>query len=164
MIAYCVEIFFVRILFISIFLILCRDAPSGSSQGGFNNIRMSLENIIVFAAATGRTLVLPPPEQIYLLSGVRSLADFFPFLSESFKRRVDVITSKQFLAMETERGGYLEIENKTMREALFKISEECELNNGKSRSLSFSGLVISLRTLRGSNNDAPTDEYSIFPS
>ena len=102
----------------------------GSSQGGFNNIRMSLENIIVFAAATGRTLVLPPPEQIYLLNDVRSFADFFPLLSESFKRRVDVITSKEFFETETERGGYLEIENKTIRETLIKISEECELNNG----------------------------------
>ena len=102
----------------------------GSPQGGFNNIRMSLENIIVFAAATGRTLVLPPPEQIYLLSGVRSFADFFPLLSESFKRRVDVITSKEFFTMETEMGGYLEIKNNTIREALIKISEECDLYDG----------------------------------
>jgi len=61
---------------------------------------------------------------------VRSFADFFPLLSESFKRRVDVITSKEFFETEMEMGGYLEIENKTIRETLIKISDECELNNG----------------------------------
>jgi hypothetical protein len=93
------------------------------AQGGFNNIRMSMENILVFAAATGRTLVLPPPEHIYLLRSVRSFADFFPLLSESFKRRVEVITSKEFFSMETEKGGYLETENKTIREDLLRLSE-----------------------------------------
>jgi hypothetical protein len=35
--------------------------------GGFNNIRMTLETLIVFAKATGRTIVLPPRAPIYLL-------------------------------------------------------------------------------------------------
>lgn len=33
--------------------------------GGFNNIRMSLESAVAFAAATGRTFVIPPPFQIW---------------------------------------------------------------------------------------------------
>jgi len=37
-------------------------------RGGWNNIRMNLENIFVFAAATGRTLVLPPAAPLYLMN------------------------------------------------------------------------------------------------
>lgn len=33
--------------------------------GGFNNIRMSLESGVAFAAATGRTFVIPPPFPIW---------------------------------------------------------------------------------------------------
>lgn len=36
-------------------------------RGGWNNVRMSMEIIFVLAAATGRTLVLPPKEPLYLL-------------------------------------------------------------------------------------------------
>jgi hypothetical protein len=37
-------------------------------RGGWNNIRMNLENIFIFAAATGRTLVLPPAAPLYLMN------------------------------------------------------------------------------------------------
>ncbi|CAN0080456.1 unnamed protein product, partial [Sphacelaria rigidula] len=33
--------------------------------GGFNNIRMSLESAVAFAAATGRTFVIPPPFSVW---------------------------------------------------------------------------------------------------
>ena len=36
-------------------------------QGGWNNIRMSLECLIVVAHAMGRTLVIPPQQHLYLL-------------------------------------------------------------------------------------------------
>ncbi|CAN0460705.1 unnamed protein product, partial [Discosporangium mesarthrocarpum] len=36
--------------------------PDGA---GFNNIRMVFETVLVFAAATGRTLVMPPPKPVY---------------------------------------------------------------------------------------------------
>ena len=36
-------------------------------RGGWNNIRMSMEIIFVIAAASGRTLVLPPEQPLYLL-------------------------------------------------------------------------------------------------
>jgi hypothetical protein len=36
-------------------------------QGGWNNVRMSLESLIVVAHAMGRTLVVPPQQHLYLL-------------------------------------------------------------------------------------------------
>ena len=60
-------------------------------SGGWNNIRISLENVVLLAVVTGRTLVLPPPQLFYLLDdssklqggrtdpGLRkSFGDFFP--------------------------------------------------------------------------------------
>ncbi len=35
--------------------------------GGWNNIRMQMETVLVFAAATGRTLVIPPEQAMVLL-------------------------------------------------------------------------------------------------
>ena len=36
-------------------------------NGGWNNIRMGLECLLVVAHATGRTLVVPPQQHLYLL-------------------------------------------------------------------------------------------------
>lgn len=36
-------------------------------QGGWNNIRMSMESVLAMAVAMGRTLVLPPVQGMYLL-------------------------------------------------------------------------------------------------
>ena len=36
-------------------------------QGGWNNIRMSMETVLAMAVAMGRTLVLPPEQGMYLL-------------------------------------------------------------------------------------------------
>ena len=51
-------------------------------RGGWNNVRMSMEIIFVLAAATGRTLVLPPKEPLYLL--VRCLIWPSPYLGSKF--------------------------------------------------------------------------------
>ena len=47
--------------------------------GGWNNIRMAIEIIFIFAAVTNRTIVLPPKQDIYLLKTKHHLdfTDFF---------------------------------------------------------------------------------------
>lgn len=45
--------------------------------GGFNNIRMSLEQAVCLAYLTNRTLILPPTYDMYLLEGQNNLEDFF---------------------------------------------------------------------------------------
>jgi hypothetical protein len=43
--------------------------------GGWNNIRMALEVVILFAVATGRILVMPPHAILYLLAGNKKWGD-----------------------------------------------------------------------------------------
>jgi hypothetical protein len=43
--------------------------------GGWNNIRMALEVVILFAVATGRVLVMPPHAILYLLAGNKKWGD-----------------------------------------------------------------------------------------
>lgn len=69
-------------------------------RGGWNNIRMSLEIIFVIAAATGRTLVLPPKEPLYLMhldknNRYRGFADFFPM--EKVQKRVKTISFAEYI-------------------------------------------------------------------
>jgi hypothetical protein len=76
--------------------------------GGWNNIRMQMELVLVFAAATGRTLVLPPDQPMYLLNKgkghqkAHSFADFFPF--DFIRERVPVIEMKEFMETEALQG------------------------------------------------------------
>lgn len=76
--------------------------------GGWNNIRMQMELVLVFAAATGRTLVLPPDQPMYLLqqgSGHQkehNFADFFPF--DLISQVVPVISMKEFMEREAITG------------------------------------------------------------
>ena len=76
-----------------------------TDRGGWNNVRMSLEILFVLAAATGRTLVLPPKEPLYLMhhdraNRYRGFADFFPIHTAAFQKRVPVITFEEFLQQE----------------------------------------------------------------
>jgi len=53
--------------------------------GGWNNLRISFENVLILAAVSGRTLVLPPEQVMYLLDakkgdkrhGYRQYTDYF---------------------------------------------------------------------------------------
>lgn len=85
--------------------------------GGWNNIRMQMELVLVFAAATGRTLVLPPDQPMYLLDKGKgkdkhhSFADFFPF--DYINERVPVISMKAFIDSEARTGKLIHNQNLT---------------------------------------------------
>ncbi|KAL7428026.1 hypothetical protein ACHAXH_002252 [Discostella pseudostelligera] len=107
-------------------------------RGGWNNIRMSLENVIVFAAATGRTLVLPPDTPFYLLSrnpdGTKrkvhhGFADFLYLENVALRNKLEIISMTEFLETGSKkRRGHKKMftmpvgsEGKTLR----KSAEEC---------------------------------------
>ena len=79
-------------------------------EGGWNNIRLQMEIVLVFAAVTGRTLVLPPDQGMYLLNKGKGrqnshhFSDFFPFDRIKRDRIVKVITMDEFLAREAVTG------------------------------------------------------------
>lgn len=57
-----------------------------ADQGGWNNIRMGLEAVILLAQVTGRILVIPPPAVLYLLhfnkkwkDNKSTMEDYFDF-------------------------------------------------------------------------------------
>jgi hypothetical protein len=81
-------------------------------EGGFNNIRMSMETATALAHAMGRILVLPPEQNMYLLGNDKkkennrfTFKKFFPFdaISEEHDA-VDVITMEEFLTTEVMTG------------------------------------------------------------
>ena len=80
--------------------------------GGWNNIRMALEVVIVFAHATGRTLVLPPDAVLYLLhenakwgDNKSNLGDFIDV--DKLRDGLDIITMEEFLTREALPGHLL---------------------------------------------------------
>jgi hypothetical protein len=73
--------------------------------GGWNNIRMAAEVVVVFAHATGRTLVLPPDSVLYLLienkkwkDNKSNLDDFFDL--KKLTNGLDIISMDEFLKTE----------------------------------------------------------------
>jgi hypothetical protein len=104
--------------------------------GGWNNLRMSFENIIVLAAMSGRTLVLPPDQIIYLLEPRkgdtrrgRNYNDIFNLTDNNeLLRRVPIITAEEFLAIEGGNDGLIPIDkyNSTYQKHLLDITKECE--------------------------------------
>lgn len=109
------------------------DAKKGSATqymtfepdgGGWNNIRMAMETVVVMAHAMGRTLVLPPAQGMYLLRKDRgkqnihfSFADFFHLESLSKEHEgLDIITTEEFLLREAMTG---KMRNKNSGEVSF---------------------------------------------
>ena len=70
-------------------------------HGGWNNIRMAMETVLVIAHATGRTLVLPPEARMYLLGGAFTFNDFFHLDSiDAEHEGLNIITMEEFLKRE----------------------------------------------------------------
>jgi hypothetical protein len=65
--------------------------------GGWNNILMQFEIMVVLACITGRTLVLPPATRLYLLGDEpRLLQDFLDL--DALRRYLPVLTADEFVA------------------------------------------------------------------
>lgn len=85
--------------------------------GGWNNIRMAMETVLAIGISTGRTVVLPPEQRMYLLRRNRGkqktdfgFADFFPMkdlASENVGLRI--ISTKEFLEAEAITGNMRDI-------------------------------------------------------
>jgi len=92
--------------------------------GGWNNIRMAMETVLAMAHATGRTLVLPPEQQMYLLTKGSakqkrefSFNDFFHMDSIAKEHPgLEIITMKEFLEREAMTG---KLKDKTTGEISF---------------------------------------------
>jgi hypothetical protein len=81
-------------------------------EGGFNNIRMSMETATALAHAMGRILVLPPEQNMYLLgkdskkeNNRFTFHNFFPYNSIAEEHdAVEVISMEEFLQTEVFSG------------------------------------------------------------
>lgn len=85
-------------------------------EGGWNNIRMGMECLIVLAHAMGRTLIIPPPQNLYLLnkghvdpSGKEKrqmgFEDFFDLSLLESQKGFHMLTTSEFLKREAIVGG-----------------------------------------------------------
>jgi hypothetical protein len=71
---------------------------------------MSMETVLVFASMTGRTLVLPPEQKLYLLSAdekakTSGIDDFYAMEQLVASGRLNVITTEEFFEREAVTGG-----------------------------------------------------------
>mmetsp|Transcript_24180 Transcript_24180/g.59183 ORF Transcript_24180/g.59183 Transcript_24180/m.59183 type:complete len:1126 (-) Transcript_24180:1246-4623(-) len=99
-------------------------------RGGWNNVRMSMEIIFIIAAATGRTLVLPPKEPLYRLRADtknihRGFADFFDLSSPEFAKRLNTISMEDFVKMEGGEHGRLPVPAE-MGQNVTNSAEHCD--------------------------------------
>ena len=132
-------------------------------RGGWNNIRMSMEILFVMAAATGRTLVLPPKIPLYLLGhgkeGARSFGDFFPLHNPELLKKVKIITMKEFVERESHKWDGLTAED---RERLARVADMCLHKNIEDEDLSCEFLHVQLRKHGFQPQIKPTENCYIF--
>mmetsp|Transcript_15036 Transcript_15036/g.33517 ORF Transcript_15036/g.33517 Transcript_15036/m.33517 type:complete len:588 (-) Transcript_15036:533-2296(-) len=107
-------------------------------SGGWNNIRMSMEIIFVMAVVTGRTLVLPPDQPLYLLhhdknKRGRGFADFYPLDNPGFKQYVTTISTEEYLKREGGKNGRLPMSD-VNAPRLTNIKDGCEKRKKSDRS------------------------------
>jgi len=101
-----------------------------SDHGGWNNVRMALEIVFIIAAATGRTLVMPPDQNLYLLRAdknkiQRGFGDFYPLDSPGLKKIVPIISTEEFLRREGGSNGQFPIPADS-REKVLKAQSYCQ--------------------------------------
>ena len=104
-------------------------------EGGWNNIRMSMETAVTLAHAMGRILVLPPPQGMYLLNKDKNLKnrftfnDFFPFDEiQTHHTAVQIISFEEFLNREAMTGGLLD---KTTGQPSFPPANKTDWSSNK---------------------------------
>jgi GDP-fucose protein O-fucosyltransferase len=123
-------------------------------EGGFNNIRMAFEDAVVMAVATGRILVLPPKQQLYLLGkavdaeGVHGkqefqfgFSDFYHLLSiekehETAGGALRLMSMEEFLKREALTRRLLD---KTTGQAMLPPENRTDWSNLGSNFLAFGG-------------------------
>ena len=105
--------------------------------GGWNNMRISFEVVVLLAAISGRTLVLPPEQVMYLLQpkkgdkrqGKRQYTDYYNLTDNmELMRYVPIITAEEFLQLEGGDDGLISLKgyNETWTKHLHEISKSCE--------------------------------------
>lgn len=107
-----------------------------TDAGGWNNIRMSMEIVVVFALATGRTLVMPPDMPLYLLwkdtkKKHRNVGEFYP--TDKWRERLDVITTEEFLRREGGPEGRMPIDP-AIKERVMAATQVCEFRRKSDKS------------------------------
>jgi len=84
-------------------------------EGGFNNIRMAMETAVLMAIATGRTLVLPPQVNFYLLGEKNQFgfSDFFHIDSVQAEHSagLQILSFQEFLEREAVTGNLVDSTN-----------------------------------------------------
>jgi hypothetical protein len=134
-----------------------------TDRGGWNNVRMSMEIIFVFAAATGRTLVLPPKEPLYRLAAdkenkQRGFADFYPLEVPEFAKRVKTISMAEFIKREGGPDGRVPIPDK-LRQNVTNGAEVCDK---RKKSKHFCGHIKEYLDNAGRVPDARAQDYCII--
>jgi len=105
--------------------------------GGWNNARISFEIVVLLAALSGRTLVLPPEQVMYLLQpkkgdkrkGRRQFTDYYNLTDNmDFMRHVPIISAEEFLQLEGGEDGIIPLTgyNETWTKHLHTVSKSCE--------------------------------------
>ena len=132
--------------------------------GGWNNIRMSMETCLTIAVATGRTLVLPPSQQMYLLGHTTfSFADFFPLHEIADEHPgLDIITMEEFLQRVVKHPSGM-LRDKTTHQVSFPPDKNRTNWDGDTMGV-YSKLNPWLQSVSIIPNWDPTQCFAAFPS